>query len=68
MLEIFGERLKSLREERELSKRELAKLFNVSHSTINRWESGLQAPNIIYLYQIAKFFNVSADYLIGIED
>lgn len=68
MLEKFGERLKSLREDRELSKREFAKLFHVSHSTITRWENGLQAPNITYLYQLVKFFNVSADYFIGIED
>lgn len=68
MLEKFGERLKSLREDRELSKREFAKLFHVSHSTITRWENALQAPNITYLYQLVKFFNVSADYFIGIED
>jgi len=46
----------------------LAKHMRVSTSSISRWESGKQIPNIIYLHRIAKFFDVTADYLIGLVD
>jgi len=65
---IFPERLKELRTEKELSKRELAKAIGVSDVAISRWENNLRVPNVINLYALAKFFDVSADYLIGLED
>lgn len=68
IMKIFCERLKFLREENELSVTELAKQLKVSHSTIIRWESGGQVSNIDYLYLIATYFNVSTDYLVGLED
>ena len=68
MVEAFSERLISLRKEKGWSKRDLAKVLDVSHSTINRWESGLQTPNMIYIYKIATLFDVTSDYLIGLQD
>ena len=65
---IFCERLKELRIERKSSIVELGKLLDVNNSTISRWENGVMLPNIAYLYKIAKLFNVSADYLIGLEN
>lgn len=68
MVEAFSERLITLRKEKGWSKRDLAKVLNVSHSTINRWENGLQTPNMIYIYKIATLFDVTSDYLIGLQD
>lgn len=65
---VFSERLKELREEKELSKQQLAKAIGVSDVAISRWENNLRVPNIINLVSIAKFFDVSADYLIGLSD
>lgn len=65
---IFCERLKELRTEQNLSTIGLGKILGVSHSTIVRWESGAIVPSIDHLYNIAKYFNVTSDYLIGLEN
>ena len=65
---IFRDRFKALRLQNNLSKYELAKELEISDSTITRWENGERIPNIIYLNAICKYFNESADYLIGITD
>jgi len=65
---VCQERLKELRLENELSAKELGKILGVRDTTILRWEKGIIIPSIEHLYNIAKYFNVSADYLIGLED
>jgi len=67
-MQIFCERFKELRKEQKLSTVELGKVLNVDHSTILRWEKGERVPSIEHLYNIAKFFGVTADYLIGLSD
>ncbi len=67
-MKIFCERLKELRLEKNLSTIQLGKILNVENSTITRWENGLRVPSIDHLYNIAKFFGVTADFLIGLED
>ena len=64
----FAERLKELRTEKSLSTVALGKILNVSNSTICRWEKCEIIPTITHLYNIAVYFGVSADYLIGLED
>lgn len=67
-MEKFCERLKELRLERNISAVQLSKVLNVSDTTILRWEKGLIIPGIDHLKNIAIFFNVSTDYLLGLED
>lgn len=67
-MSIFAERLKELREERNLTLKKLAKEIGVTDIAISRWENNLRVPNIDNLYLLAKYFGVSADYLIGLED
>ncbi len=67
-MKIFCERLKELKQEKKLSNEKLAKILNVSSSTISRWENGIIIPSIEHLYNIARYFSVSADYLLGLED
>ena len=64
----FCERLKELREEQSLSYRQLGKNTKISDTSIRRWENGLRTPNIDELIVLAKYFNVSTDYLLGLED
>ncbi len=64
----FCERLKELREERGLSKEELAKAFFVSRTTIYHWEIGVQEPSLQTISDIADFFKVSTDFLLGRSD
>lgn len=67
-MKAFCDRLKELRKAKKLSTEKLGKELNVSNSTITRWENGVIVPSIDHLYNIAKFFDVSADYLIGLTD
>lgn len=64
----FGERLKKLREEKELSQEELGKRFNLSQSTIAYYEVNKKQPSQNTLNKMADFFNVSIDYLLGRTD
>lgn len=60
-------KLFELRKEKELSQREIAKIFNVSQSTYNNWENGNTQPSIEQLIALADYFGVSIDYLVGRE-
>ena len=64
----FAERLKELREDRNLSPKQLGDKIGVSDVAIYRWESKQRTPNIDSLILLAQFFNVSTDYLLGLED
>ena len=61
-------KLCELRSEKELSQRQIAKIFNVSQSTYNNWENSNTEPSIMQLIEIARFFGVSIDYLLGNSD
>lgn len=62
---MFSLQLKALRENAGLSQRELAAKLGVAPSTIGMWESGQREPDFGTLLQLAEFFNVSVDCLIG---
>ncbi|MBY6898071.1 helix-turn-helix domain-containing protein [Clostridium botulinum] len=61
---MFGDRLKELREEKEMTQEELGKLLNVSRQTISGYEAGAIEPSISNLVKLANIFNVSLDYLL----
>lgn len=61
----FSQRLKELRKEKGLTQQGLADKLNKSKSTISSYESNRRTPDINVVRDIAEFFNVSADYLIG---
>ncbi|MGB9661248.1 MAG: helix-turn-helix domain-containing protein [Moorellaceae bacterium] len=65
---MLTERLRKLREQAGLTQEELAKLLGVERSTISRYESGNRDPSSEMLDRLAKFFNVSVDYLLGRTD
>lgn len=58
-------RLTELRKLKGISQIELAKILNVNQNTISRWEKGERDPNPDMLKNIAAYFNVSVDYLLG---
>ena len=64
----IAERLKEIRKEKNISQGQLAKGIGVDVSSISYWESGTYEPKATYIYKMALFLNVSADYLLGIED
>ena len=67
MENIFCNRLKELRQEKEIGQVELAKAIGVSKGVISLWENGLREPGMNSLVLLAKYFSVSIDYLVGLE-
>ena len=64
----FGERLKDLREEKNLTRHLLANKLNVSYSTVSKYETNIRFPDKDTLVALADFFDVSLDYLLCRSD
>ena len=64
----FGERLKELRLEKNVGQVELAKALNLSKGIISLWENDLREPKLSNLILLAHFFDVSIDYLAGLDN
>lgn len=64
----IADSLKNLRLEKNLSVIELAKIVNISHQNIYRWEAGKVLPSIIQLIVLSEFYSCSLDYLVGREN
>ncbi len=65
---MFKDIIKDLRESQDMSQYELARALQVSQSAVAKWELGKTEPTSSALVSIARFFNVSADYLLELED
>lgn len=63
--ELIGKRLKTFRNENNLSQEALAKEINTSHSTISAYETGKTMILTAFAYDIAKKYNISMDWLCG---
>jgi len=64
----FKDRLKELRKERRLTQVKLGEMLNYGYTAIANYESGRNQPSIPDLKKIASIFNVSMDYLLGVND
>ncbi len=67
-MEKFALKLKELRKERKLSQAELAFEIGVSQSVVASWECLTNIPSAEVIVVLARYFGVSADYLLGLED
>lgn len=63
----FAKRLKELRTDSNLSQAALAKAIGVSQKAIDYWEREINEPKATYIIELAKYFGVSCDYLLGQE-
>ncbi len=61
----FGEILTSLREERGIYQKELAAILKVSVGTVSNYENNIHFPDQEALLQLADYFGVTVDYLLG---
>jgi transcriptional regulator with XRE-family HTH domain len=64
----FANRLRKLRNEKNLTLLQVAKKFNTSKTTISNYENGHRKPNLDLAVEFATFFNVSVDYMLGKSD
>lgn len=65
---MLNEKIKELRLSYKLNQVEMAKALGVSKQCVSNWENDNVLPSIEMLVKIAKFFNVSSDYLLGLDD
>lgn len=61
-------RLKDLREDHDLSQKEIAELLGTNQQQISRWETGTQMMGVDKYVILARYYNVSVDYLLGLTD
>lgn len=64
----FKDRLRELRTARGLSQMQLAKMLNISQSAVAKWELGKTEPTASAIIKLAKFFDESTDYILGLTD
>ena len=67
-MKVFAERLKELRQEKGLSIQGLAKEVGIGSSSLCRWENCQADVKGSQLIILARYFRVSTDYLLGLED
>lgn len=65
---MIAEKIKELRWERNMTQTDLAKKLGLSRAGVNSWEQSLSAPSLTYLVELAKFFHVTTDYLLGLSE
>ena len=65
---MYGKRLQELRTAKGLSQAELAKQFNISQRAVSHYENEEHDLNTDLIIAICKFFEVSADFLLGLKD
>lgn len=63
----FGDRLRELRQERDLKQRDVAKDLYISNKVLSSYERNVAFPSIDLFKKICEYYNVSADYLLQIE-
>ncbi len=61
------EQLKKLRTDQGLTQQELGKHIGVSKAVVSKYETGIGYPTLDTLIQIAEYFGVTTDFLLGIE-
>lgn len=64
---ILGEKLKQLRIGKNLNQDQLGEIMGLAVSTISNYETDKRCPSLEVLIKCARFFHVSADYLLGLE-
>lgn len=62
---MIGDKIRELRLEHRMSQTELARAVHASQQAVTKWENGRSEPSSSAIADIANYFNVSSDYLLG---
>ena len=65
---MYGQRIRELRIEKGLTQTQLAEILNTTQKSISKYETEFIDLNTNVIISLCKFFNVSADYLLGLTD
>lgn len=66
-MSIFSDRLTELRKKRGLTQKELAEQIGIKQNSYSDWETGKNEPSLDNIIKLAKIFNVTTDYLLGVD-
>lgn len=61
-------RIKDLREDRDLTQKQLAEYLNIKQNTYSQYENGLRQLPLDALVKLAKYYNTSADYILELTN
>lgn len=67
-MSMLNQRIRLLRQARNMSQVELAGRLGVTKQSVSNWENDNIQPSIEMLTKLAAFFSVSTDYMLGMED
>ena len=62
------ERLRAVREDRDLTQQNIADLLQTTRQQVSKWETGIQMMGVDKYIILARYYNLSADYLLGLTD
>ena len=64
----YYQRIKDMREDHDLTQEYIANILKTTRQQVSKWETGTQMMGVDKYIILAKFYNVSADYLLGLID
>lgn len=64
----IGQNIRELRREMDCTQNKLADVLGVTQDSISLWENDKRIPDTQYIVAMAKFFDVTTDYLLGLTD
>ena len=64
---MIADKIKTLREQQGKTQTDLAKQLGITRSSVNAWEMGISVPSTQYIVELAHIFEVSTDYLLGVN-
>ena len=62
------ERLRDIREDHDLTQTDVARLLGTTRQQVSKWETGVQMMGVDKYIVLAKHYNISTDYLLGLID
>ena len=62
---MYFQRLKDLREDKDLLQTDIAEMLGITQTVYSRYERGFQTIPVIHLLKLADFYNTSTDYILG---
>ena len=64
----YPERIRELRQDNDLKQKDIAKMLGVAQTTYSQYELNKRPMPIEYLVALCKFYDISADYMLGLFD
>lgn len=64
----YQQRIKDLREDKDLLQKEVAEILGIDQRTYSRYENGINDMPIKHIIKLCLFYNTSADYILGLTN